>query len=121
MTINYQKQFKELADQMATQPIAEWALGRRVPRHVWTIDEDIGKVARSNLARTIERVLALFRGRGRARDTAGNSPTTKWVAFNAIAEHLDHGRRYTTRTKQIQGSFEAAALKQRALELVLAA
>ena len=26
MTINYQKQFKELADRMAAEPIAEWAL-----------------------------------------------------------------------------------------------
>jgi elongation factor P hydroxylase len=43
------------------------------------------------------------------------------VAFNAIAEHLDYGRRYTSRTNQIQRSFEDATLKQLALELVLAA
>jgi hypothetical protein len=44
----------------------------------------------------------------------------KWVAFNAIAKHLDYGRRYTRRTNQVQRSFEDTALKQRALELVLA-
>jgi phage/plasmid-like protein (TIGR03299 family) len=121
MTINYQKQFKALADRLAVEPIAEWALERRVLRHLWTIDEDLGKVARANRERTIEQVLAIFRGRGVAGDTTGNSPGTKWVAFNAIAEHLDHGRRYTARTSQVQRSFEDTALKQRALELVLAA
>ena len=43
------------------------------------------------------------------------------MAFNAIAEHLDYGRRYTTRTNQVQRSFEDTSLKQRALELVSAA
>ena len=121
MTINYQKQFKELADRMACEPIAERALERRVLRHLWTIDEDLGKVARANRERTIEQVLAVFRGRGGVGDTAGNSPGTRWVAFNAIAEHLDYGRRYTSRTNQVQRSFEATSLKQQALDLVLAA
>ncbi len=121
MTINYQKQFKELADRMAREPIAEWALERRVLRHLWTIDEDMGKVARANRERTIEHVLAIFRGRGIAGDTTGNSPLTKWVAFNAVAEHLDFGRRYTSRTNQVQRSFEDTSTKQRALELVLTA
>src|SRR5207302_9050900 len=113
--------FEELAVRMASEPIAEWALERRVRRHLWTIDGDLGKVARANRERTIEQVLAVFRGRGAAGDTTGNSPGTKWVAFNAIAEHLDYGRRYTSRTSQVQRSFEDTALKQRALELVVAA
>jgi elongation factor P hydroxylase len=66
-------------------------------------------------------VLANFRGQGIAGDTTGNSPGTRCIAFNAIAEHLDFGRPYTTRTNQIQRSFEDPALKQRALELVVAA
>jgi phage/plasmid-like protein (TIGR03299 family) len=121
MTINYQMQFKELADRLALEPISECALERRVLRHLWTIDENLGKVARGNRERTIEQVLAVCRGRGTAGDTTGNSPGTKWVAFNAIAEHLDYGRRYTSRTSQVQRSFEDTALKQRALDLVLAA
>jgi phage/plasmid-like protein (TIGR03299 family) len=121
MTVNYQQQFKELADRMASEPIAEWALERRVLRHLWTIDEDMGKVARTNREGTIERVLAIFRGGGGAGETTGDSPGTKWVAFNAIAEHLDYGRRYMSRTNQVQRSFEDTATKQRALELVLAA
>jgi hypothetical protein len=66
------------------------------------------------------------RGRTVQRDVQGarswaNSPGTKWTAFNAVAEHLEYGRRYTTRTNQVRRSFEDTALKQRALELVAAA
>src|SRR5205085_3578951 len=48
MTIDYQRQFKELADRLALQPITELALERRVLRHLWTINEGMGKVARKN-------------------------------------------------------------------------
>jgi hypothetical protein len=50
-----------------------------------------------------------------------NSPGSKRTAFNAIAELLDYGRRYTGRTNQVQRSFEDTALKQRAIGLVIAA
>jgi phage/plasmid-like protein (TIGR03299 family) len=121
MTINYEKQFKALADRLARDRISEGAFERRVVCHLWVIDDEMGRRARENRERTIENVLAIFRGRGIAGDTTGDSPGTKWTAFNAIAEHLDYGRRYTTRTSQIQRSFEDGALKQRALDLVVAA
>ncbi len=121
MTINYEKQFKALADRLALEPISEAALERRVLRHLWTIDDDTGPRARANCERAIQRVLAIFRGRGAVGDTTGNSPGSKWVAFNAIAEHLDYGRRYTSRSNQVQRSFEDTSLKQRALEFVSAA
>jgi phage/plasmid-like protein (TIGR03299 family) len=121
MTIDYEKQFKTLADRLAREPINERALDHRVLRHLWVVDEDLGKAARANRERTIGRVLDVFGGRGSAGNTTGNSPGSKWVAYNAIAEHLDHGRRYTTRTNQMQRSFEDTGLKQRALELVVAA
>jgi phage/plasmid-like protein (TIGR03299 family) len=122
MTINYQTQFKALADRLALEPMSDGTLERRVLRHLWvTDDENLGRRARENRERTIERVLAIFRGRGIAGDTTGNSPGTKWTAFNAVAEHLDYGRRYTARTNQMQRSFEDTALKQRALDLVIAA
>jgi hypothetical protein len=89
MTIDYQKQFKQLADRLALQPNSEHALERSVLRHLWTLDEDMGEVARANHERAIESVVTIFRGRGSAGDPSGNSPGTKWVAFNAIAEHLD--------------------------------
>jgi phage/plasmid-like protein (TIGR03299 family) len=121
MTIDYEKRFKQLADRLALEPISQQTLERSVLRHLWLIDEDMGKLARANRERAIERVVATFRGNGSAGDTTGNSPGTKWVAFNAIAEHLDYGRRYTARTNQVQRSFEDTSLKQRALELVRAA
>jgi hypothetical protein len=121
MTLDYQKQFKALADRLALEPISPTALEHRVLRHLWVIDDDTGARARANRERAIERVLAIFRGRGEAGDTTGNSPGMKWTAFNAIAEHLDYGRRYTGRTNQVQRSFEDISVKQRALELVTAA
>jgi NAD-dependent SIR2 family protein deacetylase len=75
-------------------------------------------VPRPRVQRCFE--LDIFVGRGVAGDTSGNSPGSKWVAWNAIAEHLEYGRRYTARTNQVQRSFENTALKQRALDLVAA-
>jgi hypothetical protein len=83
--------------------------------------ESIGTAAPAHRERMIRDVLTMFRGRGQAGDTTGNCPASKWAAFNAIAEHLVYGRRYTTRTNQVQRSFEDTSLKQRALELVAAA
>ena len=60
-------------------------------------------------------ILFLCRRHGR------QEPREQVAAFNAIAEHLEYGRRYTTRTNHVQRSFEDTALKQRALELVTAA
>jgi hypothetical protein len=71
MTINYQKQFKELADRMASEPIAVWALETRVLPHLWTIDEDMGKVARAKGAHDRASARRL-RGRG----LAGTPPAT---------------------------------------------
>ena len=121
MTINYEQQFKILADRLALDCISERALEHSVLRRLWPIDEDLGKLARLNRRRTIESVMSIFRGEGAVGDTTGNSPGSKWVAFNAIAEHPDYGRRYTTRTNQVQRSFEDTSLKQRALELIVSA
>ena len=98
MTINYEKQFKVLADGLALEPISELSLERRVLRHLWVIDEDTAPRARANRERAIEHVLSIFRGRGTAGDTTGNSPGSKWVAFNAIAEHLDYLKRPVIRS-----------------------
>ena len=121
MTINYETRFNALADRLALERIGAPTVEHGVLRHLWVIDDDTGPRARANRERAIKHILAIFRGRGPAGDTTGNSPGTKWTAFNAIAEHLDYGLRYTTRTSQVQRSFENASLKERALELVAAA
>lgn len=121
MTIDYAAQFKQLGDRLARQSITSQRLEHSVLRNLWAIDEDTGKLARRNREQTIASVLDIFAGNGIAGDTTGNSPGSKWVAWNAIAEQLDYGRRYTTRTNQVQRSFEDVSLKQRALDLVIAA
>ena len=87
-------------------------------RHLWSIDHQTGARARAHREHAIEQVLAIFRGRGASGHRTGNSPGCKWVAFNAIAEHLDYGRRYTARSNQVHRSFEDTSLEQRAFELV---
>ena len=74
MMIDQEKQFKALAERLALEPISEPALERRVLRHLWLVDEDTGARARVNRERAIDRVLTIFRGRGTAGDTTGNSP-----------------------------------------------
>jgi phage/plasmid-like protein (TIGR03299 family) len=121
MTLNWARRFKELGDRLAREPISTQRLERSVLEPLFAVQEGMGKVARANRQRAKGDVLDLFRGRGPAGDTSGNSPGTKWAAANAIAEHADFGRRYTKRTDQVQRSFEDTELKQRGLELVLAA
>ncbi|HWF36376.1 MAG TPA: DUF932 domain-containing protein [Solirubrobacteraceae bacterium] len=86
MTVNYQAQFRALADRLAGERITTDRFERSVLRHLWTTDQEMGRVARANRERTIEHVLDIFAGCGIAGDTTGNSPGSKWVAFNAVAE-----------------------------------
>jgi phage/plasmid-like protein (TIGR03299 family) len=121
MTINHERQFKELGDRLAREAITEQALERRVLGELFPAGEDLGRIARANRERTIASILELYRGRGAAGDTTGNSPHSKWCAWNAIAEHQDHERRVTRRSNQMVRSFEDLSVKQRALELLIAA
>jgi hypothetical protein len=91
MTIDSQREFKALADRLALEAISAPALEHRVLRNLWRIDDDTGPRARANREHAIEHVLAIYRGHGLRGDTTGNNPGSKWVAFNAIAEHLDYG------------------------------
>jgi phage/plasmid-like protein (TIGR03299 family) len=121
MTLDYARQFKALGDRLAREPITPRRFERSVLSELFATEDGMGKRARANRERARVEVLDTFRGRGPAGDTSGNSPHTKWAAANAIAEHADFGRRYTARTDQVQRSFEDTQLKQRGLELVIAA
>ena len=109
------RHFRE-AEGLSIAQIAE-RLGRSPATVKAYFYDPTGEKARAVKARYV----GVCRGCGAAGDTTGNSPGSKWTAFNAIAEHLDYGRRYTARTNQVQRSFEDTSLKQRALELVSAA
>ena len=52
---------------------------------------------------------------GRRSIPPGTVPTAGGPQNSAIAEHLDYGRRYATRTGQVQRSFEDASLTRRVL------
>ena len=57
LTIDYEKQFKALADRLALEPISDTALERRVLRHLWIIDDDTGE-DRSGQPRASDRACA---------------------------------------------------------------
>jgi|SRR5215211_35459 len=93
----------------------------RVLDRLFAASEGIGERAARNREEVKQAVLRIFRGEGAAGDTRGTAPRSKWCAANAIAEYADYDRRYTRRSNQVQPSFEDTQLKQRGLELVLAA
>jgi phage/plasmid-like protein (TIGR03299 family) len=121
LTLDYAEQFKRLGDRLALEPISERVLRTRVLDRLFSVEDGLGDRAARNREEARQAVMAIFLGQGHAGDTRGQAPGTKWCAVNAIAEHADFGRRYTKRTNQVQRSFEDTQLKQRGLELVLAA
>ena len=121
ITVDYAKQFKALGDRLALEPITERALRARVLDPLFAAPDAAGERTARNREEAKAAVMAVFLGQGVTGDTRGQAPGTKWCAVNAIAEWADYGRRYTKRTNQVQRSFEDTALKQRGLELVMAA
>ncbi len=121
ITVNYAEQFRQLGDRLALEPITERALRARVLDRLFAAPDGMGDRAARNREEAKQVVLATFRGQGAAGDTRGAAPNSKWCAANAIAEYADFGRRYTRRSNQVQRSFEDTQLKQRGLELLLAA
>jgi hypothetical protein len=53
-------------------------------------------------------------------DTVGNAPGSKWVALNAVVEHLDWGRSVRG-GERFARAIDDTAAKTRALELITAA
>lgn len=127
ITRDWDRAFKEMGDEMALQPITSTTLEKKVidPLIGLTTADgtpiEMGKIARRNREDTKEIILNVFGGEGPEGDTSGNSPGTKWCAWNAIAEYADWGRRVTVKTDQVQRSFEDQRMKEQALRLVAAA
>jgi len=67
MTIDYQTQFKALADRLALEPISPTVLEHRVLRHLWVIDDEAGTRAREPRARDRAGAGDLPRARRRRR------------------------------------------------------
>jgi hypothetical protein len=121
LTVNYAEQFKRLGVRLALEPITEGALRTRVLDRLFAVRDGLPERAARNREQAKRAIMAIFHGQGQAGDTRGSAPGSKWCAANAIAEYADFGRRYTKRSNQVQRSFEDTQLKQRGLELVLAA
>lgn len=122
LTLNWDAAFKELGDELARQPMTVDTFNRRVATPLLGVDDpNIGDRSRQNREEARDILVSLFDGTNPTGDTTGNSPGTKWVAANAVAEYADWFRRYSIRTDQMARSFEDQALKQRGLNLVQAA
>jgi len=123
LTLDWDAAFKKLGDELAQIPMSPNAYDERVVSPLLGLDkiDDLGELARKNREESREMLMSIFEGLNPNGDTRGNSPGTKWCAANAVAEYADWYRRYTVRTDQMARSFEDHDLKQRGLELVLAA
>lgn len=124
IVLDWDAAFKELGDKLARENISADRFDVKVVKPFLGMDDPTlpeRKIALRNREENREIILDLFRGQGPDGDTSGNSPGTKWCAANAIAEFADWNRRYTTKTDQVQRSFEDQGKKQLGLDLVLAA
>lgn len=123
ITIKWAERFKALGDQLATVPMTKPTFENKVVVELVPIDRDVmGQRAITNRENAREKMINLFNGTDAENgDTRGNSPGTKWCAVNAVSEFYDWHRRYTAKTDQMFRSFEDQDLKQRALDLIVAA
>lgn len=120
IAVNYADRFKELGDRLARESITAGKFDEKVVKPLLGLDkpDELGQRAVTNRENAREIILGTFGGHGIDGDTRGNSPNTKWTAWNAIGEYADHARRVTKRTNQVARSFEDTSLKDRGLALV---
>lgn len=119
LTLDYERQFKSLGDELARRSMSPDTLSREVLRPLLAMDEiGLGDRAKKNRGEQHDRIMGIFLGNGPAGDTRGAAPGTAWTAVNAIGEYADWARRRTKRTNQVARSFEDHDLKQKGLGLV---
>lgn len=118
MTIDYASQFKVMGDRLAQERFTRPQMERLAKTLSGLPDPDLGDRARGFRERKVEAMVSIFDGKGPQGDTSGNSPKTKWNAWNAVAEYADYGRRVTKNTSQIRRSFEDTDMKDRALAIL---
>jgi len=109
-------QFAALGDRLASERMTERELGR-VLDELYPEDTALGGRAARNHRERREAVMGLFLHGA----TVGNSPGSRWCAYNAIVEQHD----FAGRARTPQGTFlrrfeDAAGIKARALALIAA-
>lgn len=124
IVLDWNAALKELGDELAGQRMGKDRFDKRIVVPLLNLDDPAILArdrARKNREDNREILNAIFAGNHPDGDTRGNAPGTKWTAVNAVAEYADWSRRSTARTNQVARSFEDHNLKQRGLDLVLAA
>lgn len=85
LSVEYDKQFKQLGDRLAKQKMAERKL-RDVMAQLWPTED--GSTDRT--VKSIERKKGVVMDLFLHGKTVGNSPGTKWCAYNALVEFDQH-------------------------------
>lgn len=120
LTVSYEERFQAAGDRMGREKLTVDrfvnVLETLLPR-----DDEMGTLAKQNRVDATEQIINIYRGLGSSGDTTGNSPHTKWAAWNAVGEWSDWYRRQTKNTDQVQRSFEDNRLKQDAFDLLTVA
>jgi phage/plasmid-like protein (TIGR03299 family) len=119
LAVNYYAQFKVLGDRLASEPCTERQLRTVLDELYPAGTEDSPTSARTRRSReeTKQRITELFLH----GETVGNAPGSKWVALNAVVEHLDWGRTLKVGNERFARAIDDTALKSKTLELITAA
>lgn len=120
LTVNYEERFQAIGNEMGRQAMNTDQLVKVLDK-LFPQDDEMGDRAKQNRTDATEQIVALFKGGGADGDTSGNSPDTKWAAWNAVGEWSDWYRRRTKNTDQVHRSFEDNRIKQAAFDLITAA
>lgn len=98
LSVDYAKQFKKLGDRLAKQKIAERTL-QQVLAELYPNGDSTRST--KNAEQTRETITTIFLGKGQAGDTTGNAPGTKWCAYNAVTEYMQHYRPMRTKDESV--------------------
>ena len=125
LQVDYAKQFKKLGDRLAKQKIAERTL-QQVLAELYPSGSSDSTTKRKNAEKTRETITAIFLGKGKAGDTTGNAPGSKWCAYNAVTEYVQHYQPVRTRDDTIaaerrfvRATEDPQGIQRKALELLV--
>lgn len=117
LAVDYYAQFQMIGNQLASERCTERQLGSVLDELYPSGTADTTMTDRTRRSRedTKQRITELFlRG-----DTVGNAPGSKWVALNAVVEHMDW-RPVRGGTERFARTIDSTAAKTKVLELITA-
>ena len=124
LQVDYSKQFKKLGDRLAKQSIAEKQL-QKVLAELYPSGSDDSTRTRNNVEKTRETITRIFLGEGKF-DTRGNAPGSKWAAYNAVTEYVQHyapvrskDATVAAERRFVRGVEDPTGIQRKALELLV--